>query len=692
MFLTNHYAEACKGLHLCQNCGEKPDLEFIEELAEKTPEQRREERAFEVPFSSARVLALITLVAFWGLWLNQFVHYDDNRYILENPNVVTGITARNLTWAFNVGYGGNWHPLTWMSHMLDCTLFGLNPAGHHAINLALHITNTILLFLALLKMTKSRWQSAFVAALFAVHPLHVESVAWAAERKDVLCTLFWMLCTMAYILYVEQPNRRRYLLVAGVFALGLMTKPMAVTLPFVLLLLDIWPLGRLHRGFGRLVLEKVPLFVLSVASSIVTIIAQSRGMALRPLELIPIGVRIENALVSYATYILKMVWPRNLAVLYPHPLLFLPVWQVLGAFVLLAGITVVVVRGRDRRPYLIAGWLWYIITLIPVIGLTQVGNQALADRYTYVPLLGVFIMIAWGISDLLGKREREKGRKGDPQFPNTQFQTPNTPGLALVVASIVVVVFLAACTHTQIGYWQDDLSLFGRAVACTKNNYVMHNLFGLALEDAGRVEESMAQYNEALRVQPDFVSARLNLGIELAGRLNRPKEAIQQFQIAIKANPDYADSYYNLGIVLYQINDVQGAAAQYEKAIQLKPNDIKAQTNLGQVLLASGRSDEAIRHFQRALQIDASLIEARLSLAEALSNKHDIAGAVQEYREVIRMKPDYGAAHSSLATLLFTQGDYAGAWSEVHLAQKYGSPPEPGFLTALSQKMPDPGT
>ena len=222
------------------------------------------------------VLALITLIAFWGLWRNQFVHYDDPRYILENPNVVTGINAGNLTWAFNVGYGGNWHPLTWMSHMLDCTLFGLNPAGHHAINLALHITNTILLFLILLRMTRARWQSAFVAALFAVHPLHVESVAWAAERKDVLCTLFWMICTMAYVWYLEQPNRRRYLLVAGVFALGLMTKPMAVTLPFVLLLLDIWPLRRLHRGFGRLVLEKVPLFVLSVASSIVTIIAQSR--------------------------------------------------------------------------------------------------------------------------------------------------------------------------------------------------------------------------------------------------------------------------------------------------------------------------------------------------------------------------------------------------------------------------------
>jgi tetratricopeptide (TPR) repeat protein len=576
--------------------------------------------------------------------------------------------------------------------MLDCTLFGLNPAGHHAINLALHITNTILLFLVLLKMTKSRWQSAFVAALFAVHPLHVESVAWAAERKDVLCTLFWILCTMAYVLYVDHPNRRRYLLVAGVFALALMTKPMAVTLPFVLLLLDFWPLRRLQRGFARLVLEKVPLFVLSVASSIVTIIAQSRGMSLRPLELIPIGVRIENALVSYVTYILKMVWPRNLAVLYPHPLQLLPVWQVLGAFVLLAGITFVVVRERDRRPYLIAGWLWYIITLIPMIGLVQVGYQALADRYTYVPLLGVFIMIAWGISDLPRKREREKGRNGDPQFPNTHPQTPYTPGLPLVVASIVVVVVLASCTHTQIGYWHDDLSLFGRAVECTKNNYLMHNLFGLALEDAGQVEEAMGQYNEALRIWPDYVAARLNLGIELAERLNRPKEAIQQFQIAIKADPDNADSYYNLGVVLYQINDVRGAAAQFEKAIQLKPNDIKTQTNLGQVLLASGRTDEAIRHFQSALQIDASSIDARLSLAEALSNKHDIAGAVLEYREVIRMKPDCGAAHSSLATLLFTQGDYAGAWSEVHLAQKYGSPPESGFLTALSQKMPDPGT
>lgn len=634
-------------------------------------------------------LVLVALIAYWGVWRDEFVNFDDNRYILENPNVLTGITAKNLAWAFNVGFGGNWHPLTWMSHMLDCALFGLNPAATHGINLALHITSTILLLLVLLKMTRCRWQSAFVAALFAVHPLHVESVAWAAERKDVLSTLLWMLSTMAYVFYVEQPSWRRYFPVAGTFTLGLMAKPMVMTLPFTLLLLDIWPLRRVRVGPLRLVLEKLLLFVLSVGSGIVTLIAQTRGGALKTMGLIPIGLRLENALVSYATYILKMLWPRGLAVLYPLPLQLLPVWQVLGAFVLLAGITVLVVRERNRRPYLVVGWLWYVITLIPVIGLIQVGSQALADRYTYVPLVGVFIMIAWAIPDL--QRER-KDRKAGSQFRHNQPQTPVTPALPLVFASIVVVAVLAARTHIQVGYWQNDLSLFGRAVECTKNNYVMHNLFGLALDDAGRVEESMAQYHEALRIQPDYALARLNLGIELYERLNKPKEALEQFQLAIKDSPDNADLYYNLGVVLAQLKDFQGAVAQYEKAIQLKPSDIKTRTNLGQALLDLGRADEAINQFRSALKIDASSIEVRSGLADALFFKHDIAGAVREYREVIRMRPDLGSAHSNLAMLLFTQGDYAGAWSEVHLAQKYGSFLDSSFLAALSQKMPDPGT
>jgi protein O-mannosyl-transferase len=642
---------------------------------------------------------VITLAAFWGMWHNQFVNYDDNEYILGNPNVVTGLSGANLAWAFNAGYCGNWHPLTWMSHMLDCQLFGVNPAGHHAMNLILHIANTILLFLVLFRMTRARWRSAFVAALFTVHPLHVQSVAWAAERKDVLSTFFWMLTIGAYVLYTEKPNWKRYSLTAAAFVLGIMAKPMVVTLPLVLLMLDYWPLrrsgqssvisdqsGDRARGAAvKRVLEKAPLFALSAGCAVITYIAQKRGEAVSTLELVPLGMRIENALVSYVSYILKMLWPSNLAVLYPHPMRLLPVWQVLGAVVVLAGITAFVFRTRNSRPYLFTGWLWFVVTLIPVIGIVQVGSQAIADRYTYVPLVGLFMMVAWGVPELIRKGETERST------PNTHtLAPPDSHTILLAATSLIIVVVLRVCTHMQVGYWKDNLTLFRHAIECTRDNYVMHNSYGLALADAGRADEAKAQYEESLRIRPAYVSARIDLGIALSdeGKLN---EAVAQFKQAIEIDPNYADSYFSLGLALEMMKDIPGAARQYEKAIKLKPDHTKAHINLGRILLASGHIDEAMSHFQDALRADPLAVEARSNLAAALYDKHDFAGSTREYREVIRVKPDHGPAHSNLAILLFVQGDYAGSWSEVRLAETYGSPVEPRFLAALARKMPDPG-
>jgi hypothetical protein len=370
-------------------------------------------------------LALATLAVFWQVLGHDFVNYDDPDYVYRNPNVQSGITLSSIKWAFTTGHAANWHPLTWLSHMLDWQLFGDNPGWHHLTNLFLHIANTLLLFAVLKRMTNALWRSAFVAAAFALHPLHVESVAWVAERKDVLSTLFWMLTIAAYLRYLERPGTGRYLLTLLIFALGLMAKPMLVTLPFVLLLLDYWPLGRFQFGqivksvgqqsrkslnafshwklSRHLLLEKVPLFALSAISSIVTFLVQRTAGAVTSVETLPLKLRIANTFVSYLTYIQKMVWPSRLAMFYPYPDKTDLIWQTVVFALLLLIISLGVIWLMRRRRYLLTGWLWYLGTLVPVIGLVQVGDQALADRYTYVPLTGLFIIIAWGVPDLIAK-------------------------------------------------------------------------------------------------------------------------------------------------------------------------------------------------------------------------------------------------------------------------------------------------
>ena len=621
---------------------------------------------------------------------NSFVSYDDNKYITENVNVRMGLSQQTLRWAFNVGYCGNWHPLTWISHMLDCRLFGLNPTGHHAVNLILHIANAVLLFLVLNRMTKSLWRSAFVAALFAVHPLHVESVAWAAERKDVLSGLFWVLTMGAYALYAESPNARRYSAVVILFALGLMAKPMLVTLPIALLLLDYWPLNRLasrdplrtNTRFRKLVLEKVPLLALAAGSSVLTFIAQRKGQAVSPLDLIPVTVRIENAIVSYASYILKMLWPRSLAPLYPHPCALLPLWQVISAALMLAVVTYLAIKARGRHPYLFVAWAWYVATLLPVIGLIQVGGQAMADRYTYIPLIGIFVMISWGAPEI-ADRLNVRGRRGDGATGRARHS------YALAVLAAITLAVLSSLTWRQTGYWKSNLTLFRHAVDCTQKNYSMHNSLGLALADAGRIQEAVAQYEEALRIAPNYISARIDLGIALCD-LGKTPEAIVQFQEAIKIDPGYADCYYSLGRALDGIGESRAAAEQYSKALKVDPHHVEANVNLGNILAKRGLFPEAIPHYRAALADNPLQAEAHVNLANALQNSGDSDGAVREYQEALRIKPGYGIAHVNLAIVLYFKKDYASAWNEVRLAESCGETSNPAFLRALAAKMPEP--
>ncbi len=537
------------------------------------------------------LLLVVTIAAYLPVLHADFVNFDDEAYVTANPHVQSGLTAEAFKWAFNVGYQFNWHPLTWISHMLDCQFFGAGPAGPHAVNLLLHLANTLLLFFVLNRMTKSLWKSAFVAALFAVHPMHVESVAWVAERKDVLSTLFWMLTMWAYVRYTEVANLKRYAVVVLFFALGLMSKPTLVTLPIVLLLLDYWPLGRWSCAAWRLVREKLPLFALSAASCVITFLAQQRGEAVRTFTETPLASRIGNALTAYVSYIAKMLWPAKLAVFYPYPA-GVSAWHVVGAILILACITVLVLRFARSRPYLVMGWLWYLVVLVPMIGLVQVGGQAMADRYTYMPFIGLFIMLAWGsmgrrtsnielrtpniepegkmqppmkvrqtsggvgVSDRVGVREygstgAEKVQKQSKKRKHQgELQSPAHAKLSLhplAAVSLAVVMTLVVCTWRQTGYWSDSVALWTHTLAVTTGNDVAHNNLGMEYGRLGRSAEEVEEYQAAIRINPDFGMAYVNLGASCIS-LRRYAEAENAFRQAIRINPDYAKAHFGLGL------------------------------------------------------------------------------------------------------------------------------------------------
>jgi protein O-mannosyl-transferase len=656
----------------------------------------------------ALLLAVLTFAAYCRVLNCQFITmYDDGGYVLKNADVQKGLTGQSILWAFGF-HQYNWHPLTWMSHMLDCQLYGLNPAGHHATNLLLHIASTIILFLALYRMTRSQWQSAFVAALFAVHPLHVESVAWIAERKDVLSTLFWMLTLLAYAYYAERPTAKRYAWVVSAFVFGLLSKPMLVTLPFVLLLLDYWPLrrlqtvdNRLQKGLARLVLEKIPLFVLAIGSSAMTYYAQQHGGAVRGLDEFPLGVRAANAVVVYIGYIWKMLWPTRLAVLYPHPGTTLPVWYVLGSMALLIGLTALALRAGRRHPYLTVGWLWYLGTLVPVIGLIQVGRQAMANRYTYVPLTGLFIMAAWGIPDMLvrmgvwgygGKTEPERSTpnaqrptsKGKPKPETRNPKPPDARPLPLAVASLVVVVVLAGCTWAQVGHWHDSLTLFDYAVKSTHGSSTALGNLGWAYTEKDDWKSAARYFKQGLKVRPDLFDLHYGLGIcyRMTGEYDK---AIKEYTEALRLNPESQPVRDELDRALRGGKETSGGAnsTNYDLSMQ----------HYNQAVTASEQGDSAValREYKEAIRARPDFAEAYCNLGVLLKNQGDMPEAVKAYQHALKYKPSLTEAHNNLAVIFFMQGSYAPAWKEIHLAETYGFSPDPGFLDELSRKMPDPG-
>ena len=611
------------------------------------------------------LLVIVTLIPYSRLAKCGFVNYDDPIYVTQNPHVQQ-LSEKNLLWAFSVGYNSNWHPLTWISHMVDYRIWGTNALGHHATNLLLHLVSVILLFLILMRTTRSVWQSFFVAALFAIHPLHVESVAWIAERKDVLSTVFWMLTIGAYILYAEKPQAKRYWAMVTLYALGLMAKPMLVSLPLVLLILDYWPLRRLKSaGLTRLVIQKSPMLILAAASSVITVIAQHRGHAAGSLAACSIGMRVSNALVSYLSYIAKMVWPKNLAVFYPHPRDTISAWLIVLSALVLAGISLIAIRERRSRPYLLVGWLWYVITLIPVIGLVQVGAQAMADRYTYVPLIGVFIMLAWGIGEWV------KGRKGER---------------VLALSSGVVIVALCIASWIQVGYWRNSIVLFEHALAVApEDNYPARANLGRAYADKGDYAPAVAEYEKALAMRRDEAHVYCDYGDSLA-KMGRIEQAVGQYEQALAVDPKLSQAQDRLTAIRQSRAEAALAQRLQKRA---KPNSAPAHVNNAIILQSRGQREEAIKEYKEAIRIDPHLVAAHNNLAVLYDNLGRTEEAISEFKIAIRLKPDNAAIHGNYAVALYMNEDYEQSLREVQLCTKYGGTPNPKLVQALAVKTQD---
>jgi len=620
------------------------------------------------------IIALLTMAVgavYWPVSSFEFLNFDDGGYVRDNWNVRPGLTAKGILWAFTTVHIGNWHPLTWLSHMADCQLFGLWAGGHHLVNVALHAANSVLVYLVLARMTSRPWPSAFVAALFALHPLHVESVAWIAERKDVLSTFFGLLALLAYAWHAERPSRLRYAAVFALLALGLMAKPMLVTLPLVMLLLDYWPLGRLTAvpgsRFGApgsrfsfpvsrfpipasrllsLVLEKLPLLVLAAASSVLTYAAQAEGGAVVPRESCPLDARVANALVAYVLYLSKAFWPSGLAVFYPYKAW--PLWQAAATGAFLAAVTALALlaarrrtaplpdgRGSDTAPYLPVGWFWYLGTLMPVIGLVQVGEQAMADRYTYLPLVGVFVAVTWLAADLTaGWRHRMK------------ILVP------LAAAAIAACMML---TWRQVGYWADSETLFRRAADAVPGNYLAYGNLGSALAERGQLEEALLHFQEALRSKPDHSTSRQNVGAILY-KQGRFEEAAEHLRAAVRLAPHSGCARANLGAALYRLGRLDEAAYELREALRTDPDNADAHGNLAAVLIVQGRLDGAIAHCREAIRLDPELAAPHNNWGLALMHAGRAEDALPRLYEAVRLDPAYADAHDNLGVCLFRVG------------------------------------
>ncbi|HWP84095.1 MAG TPA: tetratricopeptide repeat protein [Terriglobia bacterium] len=581
---------------------------------------------------------------------HEFVAWDDPSYITENPRVAAGLTWEGVRWAFTTAHMANWHPLTWLSHMMDVQLFGLNAGAHHLVNLLFHVLNALLLF-ALLHRLLSRAPAAlgisgFAAGLFALHPLHVESVAWVAERKDVLSALFFLLATLAYLGYARRPNGFRYASVLGLFALGLMAKPMVVTLPFVLLLLDLWPLRRLpwtngaERPSGwqvlrtqqaamlRLALEKLPLFGLAAASSALTIWAQQSGGAVAALEAFPLTLRLQNAVVSYVAYLGKTLWPAQLAAFYPYPD-SLSGGLVAGSVLLLLAISYGSVRFFPRFPCFAVGWFWYVGMLLPVIGVVQVGGQPLADRYTYLPLIGIFLLLSCGMAALSQRWRPARA--------------------ALLPAGAAILLACAVVARGQVSHWRNSIALWEHALRVTENNFTAHANLGHALLRAGRVAEAAAQYTAALRLRPDFADAHQGLGVALAKQENW-RQAVAHYEAALRVRPQWAEVHNYLGAALAKQEQFGQAIAHYEEALRLRPDFADARNNLGAALASQGKYEQALRVFLEALRIKPAA-DVYYNVATMYEQLGDIPQAIGNYQAALRLDPHHSPARAALEEL-----------------------------------------
>jgi tetratricopeptide (TPR) repeat protein len=630
------------------------------------------------------LLALSITGIYWQVRNFDFINYDDPVYVTENPRVLEGLNWESIKWAFTSIYGSNWFPLTWLSLMLDRQLFGVNPGTFHLINVVLHTVNAIVLFIILSRCTKDIWPSFFTAVVFGLHPLHVESVAWIAERKDVLSTLFWMLTMLGYIRYVEKPTVRRYMIVLAAFIAGLMSKPMLVTLPFVLLLVDYWPLQRIRlsrnirqenpdqrnntRTISFLVLEKVPLFVLSAASCVMTLIAQKSKGAVSSFEVLSLSDRLTNALVSYTSYIGKMFWPTGLAIFYPHPQDNIPLLKIVISTMILFAVSLAVIFSCRKKRYLLVGWLWYLGTLVPVIGLVQVGAQAMADRYAYIPVIGLSIMIAWSVRDIVSKW----------RYKN----------VIVVTAGVLICATLMVCTYRQLRYWQNNETLFTHTLDVTSDNYIAHNNIGIALAGDGDLEQAMKHFKETLKIKPRDTDALFNLAGALV-KLGKPNEAMVHYNRVLELKPDDAQTYNALAIVQVQQGDYVQAISIYRKALQKNPESALLHGGLGSALLETGQLDpavtalqtsiklkpisqtycnlgmavsfkgeltKAIEYYKKAIRLDAKNAKAHYNLGNAMLAQVKLAEATAQYKKALSIDPNYAKAHGNLAVALAQQG------------------------------------
>jgi protein O-mannosyl-transferase len=600
------------------------------------------------------------------VWQFGFVNYDDPGYF-QDANVSAGLTWAGLSWAFRTGSTSNWHPLTWLSYMLDVQFYGLNPGSLHLTNLFLHIANTLLLFVVLYRMTSLAGLSSFVAGMFAAHPLHVESVAWISERKDVLSTLFWMLTLFAYIEYVRRPNLGRYILVFACLALGLMAKPMLVTLPFVLLLIDFWPLRRWQPGgklttLYQLIREKIPLLVLTAASSVITFLVQRETGAVTSFDVLPLNTRLQNMFIAYIKYIEKTLWPSGLSVFYPYDPQMPASW-IIAALALII-VSILAVKAAENWPFAPVAWFWYLGTLVPVIGVVQVGLQSMADRYTYVPSIGLFIGAAWGLHEIFAGRP----------YRNT----------VLSAAAVVVLMFCAVTGRAQVQYWADSRILWEHALEVTSNNYVANNMLGvilreekkpgeavfhyqeslrirpnyantynnmgIAFADLGKQQQAIEAYNEALRLRPDLAEAHQNLALSLES-VGRRDEAIGHLAEALRLNPEFAKAHNDLATIFFKQEKFDDAIAEYSHAVRIKPDFADAQNNLGAALVRRNRIDEAVVHLSAALRLNPNLVDAHYNLGVIFSVQGKTGDAIREFSEVLKIDPSRSGASQMLQEL-----------------------------------------